>query len=148
MSAGPRAPNSWIAREDSSVCFDNLQDFSSILHNVRDQCGRPPAWLFKDDVSGTYRQWPVNSLWQIKQVVTIDGQRHIDRCMEFGTCSAARIWCLFMGLITWITIYVKGIDDLLHYTDDAFSHDVDLSLYLYEPYNELYPAKQVSLLLL
>jgi hypothetical protein len=34
LSAGPHAPNSWIAYDDSSVRFDNFQDFGSILRNV------------------------------------------------------------------------------------------------------------------
>jgi hypothetical protein len=43
LSAGPHAPNSWIARDDSSVRFDNLQDFSAILHNVHKRYRRAPA---------------------------------------------------------------------------------------------------------
>jgi hypothetical protein len=82
--AGPHAPNSWIARDDSSVRFDNLQDFGSILRNVHKRYKRAPAWLFKDDVSGAYRRWPLHPFWQIKQVVTIDGLRYVDRCMECG----------------------------------------------------------------
>jgi hypothetical protein len=146
LSAGPHAPNSWIDKGDSSVHFDNLQDFGSILREVHRRHKGPPAWLFKDDVSGAYRRWPVHPLWQIKQIVTIDGQRHVDRCMEFGTRSAARVWCTFMGLVAWIAIHVKNIHDLLHYMDDAWSYDLDPHLHFYEPYGEFYPAKQVQLL--
>jgi hypothetical protein len=68
--------------------------------------------------------------------------------MVFGTRSAARVWCTFMGLIAWITIHVKNIYDLLHYMDDAWSYDLDPCLHLYEPYGKPYPAKQVQLLCL
>jgi hypothetical protein len=146
LSAGPHAPNSWIARDDSSVRFDNLQDFGSILRNVHKRYRRAPTWLFKDDISGAYRRWPVHPFWQIKQVVTIDGLCYVDRCMEFGTRSAARVWCTFMGLVIWIAIHVKNIPDLLHYMDDAWSYEMDPALVPYEPYAERYPAKQVRLL--
>jgi hypothetical protein len=68
--------------------------------------------------------------------------------MEFGTRSAARIWCMFMGLVACIVIHVKNICDLLHYINDAWSYDSDLHLYWYEPYSDFYPAKQVQLLCL
>jgi hypothetical protein len=148
LSAGPHAPNFWIARDDSTVRFDNLQDFGTILRNVHKSHKRPPAWLFKDDVSGAYRRWPVHPFWQIKQIITIDGQRHVDRCMEFGTRSAARVWCTFMGLVVWIAIHVKHIPHLLHYMDDAWSYDMDPVLVPYKPYAASYPRKQVQLLAL
>jgi hypothetical protein len=46
---------------------------------------------------------------RIKQVVTIDGLRYFDCCMEFGMCSAACIWCTFMGLVVWIAIHMKNL---------------------------------------
>jgi hypothetical protein len=47
LSAGLHALNSWIAKDDSSVCFDNLQDFGSILCDAHKQCKEPPAWAFQ-----------------------------------------------------------------------------------------------------
>ena len=146
LSAGPHAPNSWIAKADSSIRLDNLQDFGTILRNVHRTHKRAPAWLFKSDVSGAYRRWPVHPLWQIKQIVTIDSQRHVDRCMQFGTRSAARIWCTFMGLVLWIAIHSKQIRDPLHYMDDTWSYDMDPRLHLYKPYNAFFPLKQVQML--
>ncbi|KAH8096949.1 hypothetical protein BXZ70DRAFT_1030838 [Cristinia sonorae] len=45
--------------------------------------GKPP-WPFKSDVSGTYRLIPMYPLWQLKQVVTVNGERRVDHCMSVG----------------------------------------------------------------
>ena len=147
-STGPHSLNSWIDKSDGHVRLDNLHDLGIILHSVTTRLGHPPRWLFKSDVSAAYRRWPMHPLWQIKQVVTIDGERHVDRCMVFGSRSSPRIWCTFMGLIVWISIYVYMIEDLLHYMDDAFSYDSDPTLQYYGPHDTHYPSKQCRLLLL
>ncbi|KIJ27710.1 hypothetical protein M422DRAFT_271066 [Sphaerobolus stellatus SS14] len=51
-----------------------------------------------------------------------------------------------MGLIVWIVIFVKNINDLLHYMDDTFSYEMDLTLEYYAPYKTHYSKKQVALL--
>jgi hypothetical protein len=62
LSAGPHAPNSWIAHDDSSVWFDNRQDFGLILRNLHIHYKQAPAWIFKDDIPGVYWHWPVHLL--------------------------------------------------------------------------------------
>ncbi|KAF8583650.1 DNA/RNA polymerase [Ramaria rubella] len=146
QSAGPHSPNSWVAKADMHICLDNLQDFGMSLQYIHRKYGCPPACLFKDDVSSAYRRWPMHFLWQIKQIITIDGMRHVNQCMEFGGCGSARIWCLLMGLVVWIAIHVKRIEDLLHYMDDTWSYDINPKLVYYAPYDNHYPSKQVRLL--
>ena len=90
----------------------------------------------------------MHPLWQIKQIVTIDSERHVDRCMVFGSRSSPRIWCTFMGLVAWIGIYIYKVEDLLHYMDDAFSYDTDPVLQFYAPHDTYYPSKQCRLLTL
>src|SRR5882724_4768227 len=68
--------------------------------------------------------------------------------MVFGSRSSPLIWCMFMGLIAWIGIYVYMIEDLLHYMDDAFSHDTDPVLKIYPPHDTHYLSKQCCLLTL
>ena len=53
-----------------------------------------------------------------------------------------------MALIIWIAINVKGITDMLHYIDNAWSYDTNRALVLYEPYMTFFPSKQVALLML
>src|SRR5882724_7542868 len=147
-SAGPHSPNAWIDKSESHVRLDNLHDLGTILCSVTTRRGHPPCWLFKSDVLAPYRRWPMHPLWQLKQVVTIDGERHIDRCMVFGSRSSPRIWCTFMGLVAWIVIHVYSIEDLLHYMDDAFTYDTDPTLQYYHPHDTHYPSKQCRLLTL
>ena len=85
LSAGPHSLNSWISKVDSSIQLDNLQDFGIILCNVNKVNKHAPAWLFKSYVSGAYCCWPLHPLWKIKQTITIDGQGHVDHCMQFST---------------------------------------------------------------
>ncbi|KAF8573412.1 hypothetical protein K439DRAFT_1625101 [Ramaria rubella] len=147
-SAGPFASNSWISKSDAHIRLDNLQDFGAILHNVLRVHGRPPAWLWKSDVSAAYCRMPASPYWQVKQIVTIDGQRHVDRCLVFGSRMSPRIWCTFFGLVIWIAIHVIHIADVLHYMDDTWSYEMNETLMLYEPYESYYPLKQVQLLCL
>jgi hypothetical protein len=88
----------------------------------------------------------MHPLWQIKQVITIDGMRHVDWCMAFGSRTSPRIWCTFMGMVIWIAIHVYLLEDLLHYMDNAWSYDTDPTLQLYALYGAHYPRKQVCLL--
>ena len=53
-----------------------------------------------------------------------------------------------MGLISWISIYVYMIEDLLHYMDNAFLYDMDPVLKIYPPHHTHYPSKQCRLLTL
>jgi len=103
-SASMYSLNSWIKKEDGSVQLDNLQDFGTLLQAAWMHQGRPPSYIFKSDVSQAFCHWPMHLLWQIKQVVSIDGMWHMDHCMVFGSRSSLCIWYTFMGLIIWIAI--------------------------------------------
>ena len=93
-----------------------------------------------------YCHIPIHLLWQVKQVLTFEGMRHVDHNLTCGTRSIPKIWCTFFGLIIWIAIHVYCCKDLLHYMDDAWSYDMNLVLTYYTPYGTFYPAKQVALL--
>ena len=51
-----------------------------------------------------------------------------------------------MGLVLWIAISIKGIQDLFTYMDDSFSWEFADNTLWYEPYQKFLPAKQVCLL--
>ena len=53
---------------------------------------------------------------------------------------------VFMGLVTWITIYVYHIAHLKVYMDDTFSFKVASNSTYYEPYRSFFPSKQTQLL--
>ncbi|KAJ7936776.1 hypothetical protein B0H13DRAFT_2303492 [Mycena leptocephala] len=85
-------------------------------------------------------------VWQIKQTVTIDGQRHVDRCNNSGNRGAARIWTFFMGLVAWIAINM-GVESNV-YIDDNFSVELADDIDFNEPYEDFFPAAQVKTLCL
>jgi hypothetical protein len=147
QSAEPHSLNSLIPRDKVSVTLDNMHDLGSAVNRARKTHGpSTPLTLIKSDVSTAYRLMPMHPLWQIRQVVTYKGMRHIDRCNIWGGRAAGHIFCAFMGLVLWIAINVKQLEDLFCYVDDAFSWDFDGNLDLYEPYEVFLPEKQCALL--
>jgi hypothetical protein len=145
-SAGVFSPNSHISRDDVHNDLDTVHHLAHNLLLFRATYGHSPRWLFKSDVSQAYRRLPMHPAWQMRQVVTVNGERRVDRCNNFGGRASAMIWCAFMSLVLWIAIFRLSIEALLAYMDDNFGHDDSSALVLYEPYNTLFPPKQVLLL--
>ena len=102
--------------------------------------------LFKSDVSAAYQRLPLHPLWQIKQIITVDGFQHVDCCMSFGGRGSCRDYTAFMGLVLWIAIFIKFISDLFGYINDNFDFDEEGNVLWYEPYQCYYPTKQAKLL--
>ncbi|EJD44846.1 hypothetical protein AURDEDRAFT_166028, partial [Auricularia subglabra TFB-10046 SS5] len=146
-SAGNPSLNSFIDRSNVSTRLDTLHDLVRFLRAQRARgCGQ--LSMFKSDVSKAYRRLPAHPLWQIKQIVSVGGARHVDRCCNFGTKSSGDFWFSLMALVLYVAVFVRGIDSLLVYVDDTFSFDDFANLVLYEPYNILLPLKQCRLLTL
>jgi hypothetical protein len=146
QSAEPHSQNSMIPRGEGAIKLDNMHDLGSILLRVHRLTKRARLLVWKSDVSRAYRLMPMHPLWQIKQVATIDGHRHVNRCNHFGNRAAGRVWGTFMSLVLWIAAVRRSIEDLLAYVDDVFSWEFADRLIRYSPYNKLMPAKQVRLL--
>ena len=72
-SAGDYAPNSFIPPEEASVHLDTLHVLGNALLGVKKRFGDVPIVLFKTDVSQAYRRLPVHPLWQLRQIVSIQG---------------------------------------------------------------------------
>ncbi|KAF5376292.1 hypothetical protein D9615_008534 [Tricholomella constricta] len=148
-SAEPLSRNSMIPKASFPTPLDNLQDLGRVLRKAR--ASLPPGTrlvLFKSDVARAYRTMPMHPLWQIKQVVKIDGLYTVDWNNNFGNRAAGDIWGAFFALVIWIAIYIKLLADLLAYVDDSFSWELENNLLYYAPYNRFMPAKQVHLLTL
>ena len=147
QSSGDFAPNSFIPWKSVAVPLDNLQDLGAILRRVCVEHGPSTKLVvFKSDVSQAYQCLPVHSLWQLFQIITIDGEHHVDRNNNFSNCGAGGLWGAFMGIVLWIAINVKHILDLLAYVDDMFSWDFTDNFLWYELYACHFPAKQALLL--
>jgi hypothetical protein len=78
--------------------------------------------------------------------MTIDEDRHVDRCTSFGGRGSCRDYTAFMGLVLWVAIFIKFLADLFGYIDDNFSFDEEGNIAWYTPYQCYYPSKQAKLL--
>ncbi|KZV91665.1 hypothetical protein EXIGLDRAFT_589182, partial [Exidia glandulosa HHB12029] len=147
QTAGEFSLNSMIPRNQAGYTkLDDIHTLGEALLAYRERHPQDELVMFKSDVRDAYRLLPMDPLWQIKQIVTVDGQRHVDRCCTIGNRWAMQIFNAFMGLVIWIAVHKKKIADLLAYVDDAFGFErAGVQLY-YKPYDEWYPAKQVRLL--
>lgn len=102
----------------------------------------------------------MHPLWQLKQVITTGHLtneqkaarqvevfvRNVDCNNNFSGRGSYQVWWTVNGLITWVAINIKDIEDLGVYVDDDFGFEEAGLLEYYAPYNEFYPAKQVKLL--
>ena len=83
-SAGKYSLNAMIDGDKLGMRPDTVGDLAHNLLKFRRERGNTPVYIFKSDVASAYRILPMHPLWQLKQVVTVNGERYIDRCMTFG----------------------------------------------------------------
>jgi len=146
-SAGKFALNSMISHDDiAGVTLDNVHDLANGLRVFRRLRPYAQLHLWKADVSEAYRQMPMHPLWQIKQIVSFQGRRYVDRRNVFGGRASQRIYHSFMSLVIWIAIFKILIRFLYIYVDDSFSFEDKRELELYTPYKKLLPSSLVKLL--
>ena len=150
-SAGPYSINSMIDRQSiAGVKLDGIKTLGDSIRAFRaSHLTDPEAQsliLWKSDVAAAYRQMPMHPLWQIKQVVNIDGQFCIDRCNNFGGRASQKIWWSFISLVLWIAVFKRNLHALKCYVDDHFAFCVAGDLELYNKYDAFLPSDQVALL--
>ena len=148
-SAGEFALNNMISKEDiAGVTLDNVQDLGNALRVLHHLNPGSELVLWKADVSEAYRQMPMHPLWQIKQVVTLDSKRHVDRRNVFGGRASQHIFHAFMSLVIWIAVMKLLIYYLYIYVDDSFSAQKKGEQLFYSRYGKYMPSNLVRLLLL
>jgi ribonuclease HI len=143
----PYSPNSMITDSSPDFPNDTIDDLIKVLLTARRDHGENRRLvLWKSDVKSAYRLMPMHPLWQIRQIVTVDGERFVDRCNTFGSRAGGWVWASFISLVLWIAIKVKKIDDLLGYVDDDFSWDFADNTRYYPRYGRSLPDKQARYL--
>ena len=142
QSAGKYSLNSMINPKDiTGVKLDGIHSLRAFRANNPDS----DLVIFKSDVGATYQQMPMHFLYQLLTVITVDNERHIDRCNNFGNHGSQKIWQSFMSLVMWILVFKCGLKHLKCYTDDVFSLTAG-NLSYYTPYNRYMPSEQVAIL--
>ncbi|PIL27246.1 hypothetical protein GSI_10390 [Ganoderma sinense ZZ0214-1] len=89
---------------------------------------------------------PISPYWQIFQIVTIDGQRHVDRCNTFGGRASLWIWLAFYCLVAWIAVTKRGVSMLVNYMDDSVGIQLCRLVEWYLCYGMYIPRDQARLL--
>jgi hypothetical protein len=134
-SAGEFSLNSMINLDDTSgVKLDGMRSLSLSLLQFCQEHGDVPLVVFKSDIFQAYRHLLMYPLWQFKQVITVNDNRYVDCCNNFGGRQSALIWVSFMSLVTWIASVIIVIEHLKLYMDDSFSFELEGNVLLYEPY--------------
>ncbi len=121
--------------------YDNMHDFAQVLYNLRQQNPDKKYVLWKSDVSSAFLNLPAHPLWQLRQVVIVEGHLYIVRRLVFGNRFSPRAWCSVSALLAWIAGSVFKIYDLEVYMDDFWGLDDDGHLvwfhHAFRPYNQV-----------
>src|SRR6267154_600205 len=123
LSAGDFAPNTMIDKSlVTNLPLDTIMELGATLIAFRWNYGNVKLVMWKSDVSQAYRRMPMHKCWQIKQIHSIEGARHVDRCNNFGGKGAYGIWSTFMSLVVWIGWSILRIQFFV-YVDDNFGFE-------------------------
>ena len=147
QSAGLFSLNSMIKCEDvQGFPLDNMIHLREGL--IRQHQMKPnQLWIvYKSNVTNAYQLLPMHPLWQIRQIVTINGEHDVDCNNCFGGRGSPGIYISFNGLVTWIARNIIFIEDLWTYMDDSFGVDEESNLVCYHRYEKHMPMNQVKLL--
>ena len=121
-SSGDCSPNSMITCEDiTGVHLDGIHSLGASILQIKAHDLGSDLILFKSDIAATYCQLPMQPLYQILQIITVDRQRYIDRNNNFGGWASQIIWQLFISLVVWILVFKCGLKQVKCYINNIFS---------------------------
>jgi len=123
--AGLYSLNSMINHDSiKGTKLDELHSLGASLLHFHQQHLNVELVLFKSDVSQAFHCLPMHPLWQVKQILTVDGQCYVDCNNNFGGHGSPKVWISFMSLVAWIAIYYFLIDAPKTYMVDSFSYEI------------------------
>jgi len=147
QSTGLFSPNSMINRRDiKGFPLDDMRHLGAGLLAHHKTNPSQHLAVFKSDVAEAYRLLPMHPLWQIKQIIVINGEHKVNRNNCFSGCGSTGIYISFNRLVTWIAKRVKAILDLWMYMDNSFGINKEGNLAWYHKYRWRMPLNQVKLL--
>jgi hypothetical protein len=129
----------------SNLPLDTVSELGAALIAFRQIHGNVELVMWKSNVSQAYRRMPMHKRWQMKQIHTIEGERHVDRCNNFGGKGGYGIWSTFMSLVVWIGWNILLICFFV-YVDDNFGFDHAEALTFHARLGRRLPSQQVRLL--
>jgi len=137
--------NDGIPKSEAKVHYNDMHPFGQSLRDAHTDNPGHCILTFKSDVASVFLNLPAYPLWQLHQVVTVEGKHYIVHCLVFGNCTSPHCWCAVSGLLYWLAIQKLGIFSLHVYMDNFFGWDFEDNLIMY--HGKLWPHQQVQLLL-
>lgn len=110
--------NAGIHRDDAKVVYDDMHSFGQTMRDAKAANPNCRLVVFKDDVASAFLNLPAHPIWQLRQVVSVDGKLYMVRRLVFGNRASPKIWCSVSGLMCWVAVEKLGIDGLKVYMDD------------------------------
>jgi len=146
LSAGDFAPNTMIEKSAvANLPLDTIFELGATLIAFRRAHGNTTLVMWKSDVSQAYCRMPMHKRWQMKQIHTIEGERYVDRCNNFGGKGGYGIWSAFMSLVVWIGWNILLIRFFV-YVDDNFGFERAEALMFHARSGRRLPSQQARLL--
>ena len=146
FSAGCFSLNSMVDRQGiTGYPLDNLSHLGELLLKKRKEKPEVKLVVWKSDVSEAYRICPMHKLWQIKQVIRVQGDLSVDRVNVFGGSSSGPIFISVNSLVAWVARFERLIESLV-YVDDSFGVEESGKMKFYAPYDQWFPTQQTCLL--
>src|SRR6202044_3999480 len=129
----------------SNLPLDTVSELGAALIAFWRTHGNTTLVMWKSDVSQAYRRMPMHKRWQMKQIHTIEGERYVDRCNNFGGKGGYGIWSAFMSLVVWISWHIMMVHFFV-YVDDTFGFEHAEAHTFHVCLNHQLPLQQAHLL--
>jgi hypothetical protein len=94
------------------VPLDNLSHLGQILLIYRKLFPDCKLILFKCDIAEAFRLLPMHPLWQLKQINTCNGERHVDRNATFGSSASPMTFVSTNSTVEWVA---KNVEDIWYF---------------------------------
>ena len=113
--------NDCIPRFEAKVRYDDMRTFGQVIFNAKKAHPNEDLVTWKYDVSSAFLNLPAHPIYQLRQVVDVEGILRLIHRLVFGNRASPRCWCSVAGLMCWIAIKKFDIKDLHDFMDDFFS---------------------------
>jgi hypothetical protein len=137
--------NDHIPRTEARVRYDDMRTFGQAIFNAKRAHPDEDLVTWKSDVSSAFLNLPAHPIYQLRQVVDVEGILRIIHRLVFGNRASPRCWCSVSGLMCWIGIKKFDIADLHDFMDDFFSWALASDFIIYKGISR--PRSQARLLM-
>ena len=137
--------NDGIPRAEAKVWYDDMRTFGQAIYNAKRTHPNETLVTWKSDVSSDFLNLPAHPIYQLRQVVNVEGTWCIIHQLVFGNRASPCCWCSVSGLMCWIGTKKFNIKDLHVFMDNFFSWVLARDFVLYKGISR--PRPQTHLLI-